>query len=81
MRAAQGAHFVTRWNPRGADPLDWLEQALDHGEEESGHRDGVRSRLLESVEAREFGGERMRCRRVVRVTLVEMNEPVAELEI
>ena len=60
--------------PRGANPLDWLEQALDHGVEESGHRGGVRSWLLESVEEREFGGERVRCRRVVRVTRVEMNE-------
>ena len=56
LQAAKGVHFVVRWNPRGTNPLDWLEQTLDHGEEESGHRDGVRSR------------------RVVRVTLMEMNE-------
>lgn len=74
LHAARAVHYVVRWNPRGADLGKWLERALEEGVEESGHRDGVRSWLLESVEEREFGGERVRCRRVVRVTRVELNE-------
>ena len=77
LEEAKDVHYVIRWNRRGSKPKTWLRRALERGVEESGHRAGVRSWLVESRAWRpvEVGGrEKVSCRLVVRVTEESVDE-------